>query len=107
MEKFMGIYSEDMKKGRFTVKDMQRVGPGDWGLIHEITYLSIYLPLNNMQYCFNLAAGYWNINKNVKECKCVSLFVEAFYKVGKQTFMLSDATHSLLNASKCLNACDE
>lgn len=44
MEKFMGIYSEDMKKGRFTVKDMQRVGPGDWGLIHEITYLSIYPP---------------------------------------------------------------
>lgn len=45
-------------------------------------------------------AGYWNMNKNVKECKCVSLFVEAFYKVGKQTFMLSDATHSLLNAKE-------
>lgn len=59
MEKFMGIYSEDMKK-----------------------------------------AGYWNMNKNVKECKCVSLFVEAFYKVGKQTFMLSDTTHSLLNAKE-------
>lgn len=45
-------------------------------------------------------AGYWNMNKNVKECKCVSLFVEAFYKVGKQMFMLSDATHSLLNAKE-------
>lgn len=45
-------------------------------------------------------AGYWNMNKNVKECKCVSLFVEAFYKVGKQMFMLSDTTQSLLNAKE-------
>lgn len=48
MEKFMGIYSEDMKKGRFIVKDMQRVGLGDWGLIYEIIYLFIYFLLNDM-----------------------------------------------------------
>lgn len=48
MEKFMGIYSEDMKKGRFIVKDMQRVGLGDWGFIYEIIYLFIYFLLNNM-----------------------------------------------------------
>lgn len=28
MEKYMGIYSEDMKKGRFTVKGMQGWGQG-------------------------------------------------------------------------------
>lgn len=107
MEKYMGIYSEDMKKGRFIVKGMQGVGLGDWGLIYEIIYLFIYFLLNNMQYCFNLVVGYWNINKNVKECKCVFLFVEVFYKVGKQTFMLSDVIYSLFNVSKCLNVCDE
>lgn len=48
MEKYMGIYSEDMKKGRFIVKGMQGVGLGDWGLIYEIIYLFIYFLLNNM-----------------------------------------------------------
>lgn len=32
MEKFMGIYSEDMKKGRFSVKDMKRVGTRGLGI---------------------------------------------------------------------------
>lgn len=30
MEKCMGIFSEDMKKGRFIVKDMQRMGSQGW-----------------------------------------------------------------------------
>ncbi|XP_062573018.1 uncharacterized protein LOC134234955 [Saccostrea cucullata] len=45
-------------------------------------------------------AGYWNTNKNVKECKCVSLCVEAFYKSGHQMFMLMEITPSLLNAKE-------
>ncbi|XP_061173161.1 uncharacterized protein LOC133182362 [Saccostrea echinata] len=45
-------------------------------------------------------AGYWNTNKNVKECKCVALCVEAFYKTGQQMFMLHEITTGLLNAKE-------